>query len=264
MWDVVEEHLDEAAFMLELRDDAMDSPAYTLDGLISGPEQRFRAHIDGLVIGGPEVATTLLHPTIEEGGDDDPYRVAAAASALLATPQPLVSQPLLDGIAAYEPEIAQAVGDAIALAERSDLDARLQSAWGRADAEAQRVLLPILRRRALDPGRALDTLLRHDDPQVRAEALTAARFSDRARYLAWVEQAVLEPDPAIATAATTTGLVFGSMTAWEAVSRRARDAKAVDRDALTYVATFGDPNVVALLRERVASGVGKAEAVWAL
>lgn len=263
LWDLAEEHLDEAAFFLELRHDALRSPSYVLDELIDGPEQRLRAHVDGLVVGGTEVATTLLRPAIEDAGDD-PWRVCAAALALLELPQPAFLQPLLDALSDHEGVAAQGIAQALALAERPDLDARLQAVWGRADHGSRRALLPVLASRGLDPGRALDELLVPGDPELRAVAFTAARYSDRARYLAWIEQAVTDPDPAVARAATSTGLVLGSAVAWEAIVRRARDTANVDRDALAAVALFGDPNAVTLLRQRVAATEGRADAMWAL
>ena len=81
LWDIVEEHLDEAEFLWEQWEHALLAPNYTLDELADGPEARLLAHLDGLVVGGPEVARRLLIPTLDE--DVEPTRVRAAALALL-------------------------------------------------------------------------------------------------------------------------------------------------------------------------------------
>ena len=80
VWDIYEEHLDEAAFLWAMWEQSLDAANYTLDEVIAGPEERLLAHLDGLVLGGRRVAERLLAPVLT---DDDPGKVAAAAWALL-------------------------------------------------------------------------------------------------------------------------------------------------------------------------------------
>jgi hypothetical protein len=60
--DIVEEHLDEAAFYLERWDRALTSPHHTLAQLRDGPEEAMLAHVDGLAVGcsGPSSGTMKL------------------------------------------------------------------------------------------------------------------------------------------------------------------------------------------------------------
>ncbi|MCH9686574.1 MAG: hypothetical protein K0V04_34395 [Deltaproteobacteria bacterium] len=81
LWDVVEEHLDEAEFLVELWRNARASPAYTLHELRDGPQSRLLAHTDGLVINGPVALDKLAWPDVSRS--DDPMRLAAAALAML-------------------------------------------------------------------------------------------------------------------------------------------------------------------------------------
>src|SRR5262249_14679432 len=81
-WDIVEEHLDEAAFLYQLWEQSLRSPKYTLREIAEGPEERMLAHLDGLVVGGSPVAKKLLIPSLES---DEPGVVFAAAYALLAS-----------------------------------------------------------------------------------------------------------------------------------------------------------------------------------
>lgn len=81
LWDVVEEHLDEAEFLAEQWHAARRSPDYTLEELRDGPERRLMAHVDGLVVNGAVALEQVAWPVVREGGE--PPRVAAAALALL-------------------------------------------------------------------------------------------------------------------------------------------------------------------------------------
>ncbi len=51
IWDVVEEHLDEAAFLASQWERALAS-RLTLDEVAAGPEARLLAHLDGLAVAG--------------------------------------------------------------------------------------------------------------------------------------------------------------------------------------------------------------------
>ena len=55
LWDVQEEHLNEAEFSCEAWNAALDSPVFSLHELRRGPEERLMANIMGLVIGGQPV-----------------------------------------------------------------------------------------------------------------------------------------------------------------------------------------------------------------
>ncbi len=81
LWDIVEEHLDEAEFLVEQWQAARASALYSLEELSKGPEQRLEAHIDGLVVNGPLALQRVAWPLLEEG--DELPRVAAAALAVL-------------------------------------------------------------------------------------------------------------------------------------------------------------------------------------
>src|SRR6185369_14237639 len=49
-WDILEEHLAEAAFLWEQWELALDAANYSLDEVAAGPEERLRAHLDALVL----------------------------------------------------------------------------------------------------------------------------------------------------------------------------------------------------------------------
>ena len=50
LWDVIEEHLDEAEFLFERWDRALFQPSFNLDELAKTFEPRLFAHIDALLL----------------------------------------------------------------------------------------------------------------------------------------------------------------------------------------------------------------------
>lgn len=82
LWDVVEEHLDEAEFLTELWQSARRSPAYLPAELERGPESRLVAHVQGLESNGPLALERVAWPVVEDP-QTEPWRLTAAALALL-------------------------------------------------------------------------------------------------------------------------------------------------------------------------------------
>ena len=82
-WDVVAEHLDEAAFAVEALLHLQQHPIMTLRDQVPWGEERLEAHVDGLVVGGPIVAERTLLPELAEPATDEPERLTAATMALL-------------------------------------------------------------------------------------------------------------------------------------------------------------------------------------
>lgn len=82
LWDVVEEHLDESEFLVELWAGSRRSSGYTLAELERGPETRLYGHVDGLVVNGPLALERVAWPVAEDA-KAEPTRLCAAALALL-------------------------------------------------------------------------------------------------------------------------------------------------------------------------------------
>src|SRR5437870_2540108 len=83
LWDVIEEHFDEAEFLFEKWERTLYSPGYTLAELGATIEPQLEAHLDGLLIGGREVAARLLEQELEN--DMAPTRALVAALVLLGS-----------------------------------------------------------------------------------------------------------------------------------------------------------------------------------
>ncbi|HZN94988.1 MAG TPA: hypothetical protein VFB81_19880, partial [Myxococcales bacterium] len=79
MWDVVEEHLDEAAFHWEQWERALVSPDNTLAGVAQGTEARLLAHLDGLAsVSSGDVVPRLLEPRLASRRPDEVFAAALA------------------------------------------------------------------------------------------------------------------------------------------------------------------------------------------
>ena len=68
LWEVAEEHLDEAGFLWTQWERALVSPDYSASEVADGPEERLAAHLEGLALGGREVAERLLASKLTVGG----------------------------------------------------------------------------------------------------------------------------------------------------------------------------------------------------
>ena len=86
LWDVVEEHLDEAEFLVEQWSAGARSARYNLPTLQKTIEQRLGAHLDALAVNGEAVAERLLWPALAADAENPPARITAAVLALLVEP----------------------------------------------------------------------------------------------------------------------------------------------------------------------------------
>lgn len=217
LWDVVEEHLDEAAFLWTGWERALDSPLFDLAMVAAGPEPRLLAHLDALRVGGRPVARRLLEPAL---AGDDPGAAFAAAWVLAE-----------DGDGPQVVEALAAAGDAGRPGVRRALevtgwpgtDEALLAAAGR-DAlppPARAAALEALAARGGEVGPVLRAAFAVPDAALRAAALRAARLT----RAPWVSSLVLadlaSPEGAVRDAALATGLVLGLRDAWSTCRRLA-------------------------------------------
>ena len=95
--DIHAEHLDEAEFLWSQWERAQMSLAVSALDVALGVEDRLRAHIDGLTVGGVDAARELLWPALDDGAAE-PARVGSAALALMGDgARATVEQALRDG-----------------------------------------------------------------------------------------------------------------------------------------------------------------------
>ncbi|MET0594896.1 MAG: TIGR02270 family protein [Polyangiaceae bacterium] len=206
-WDIYEEHLDEAAFLFGQWEKSLFAANYTIDEVASGPEERLRAHLDGLVLGKKPVAEKLLLPALAA---EEPERAWAAAWALLHAEHgdhwKDVEQALTAGADPVKPAIARA----FELSDRVDLTSRIAPLWDKGDPFLQRVVLDVLGwRHPMKARERLRAAFDSRDAGLTASALRALRCAPEVTYATDVAAAVDHPDPDVRAEAVATAHALG-------------------------------------------------------
>ncbi len=210
--DIAEEHLHEAGFLHAVWEKDLRSPIFTLDEIAKGPERRLLAHLDGLVLGGPEVAQKLLLPAI---CGDDPDLVFAAALALLMGERSVDFEVVKVALEQAKRGTRPAICRALALAPSPDLGRKLAPLALSAPA-IRADLLEVLGYLRLDPGLPLDPLFASGEPDQEALGLALARSFPSRLGQGFVEHAFTSPEPSVRAAALETGLVLRQRGVFEA------------------------------------------------
>jgi len=257
--DIVEEHLDEAAWLWAQRKHALLAPDHDMADTAEW-EERLLAHVDGLVEGGAPVAETLLYPTLK---DTDPARVSAAALALLNTPAPTkeLVRVLLSGAGL---ERAPAVQRALELCEHEGLGELLLPLLRLQDAGLRAAALEVLVFREEAPDALLAEFLLHEDVRIRIAALRGLRVIPRTGKLNLLSQSLASPHPALQQAAIEVGLTLGLREPWEACRQAMRASKTPGREMLVLWAMGGGEEDMNLLVELLRTPQHRADALWAL
>lgn len=263
LWDVVEEHLDEAEFLWEQWEASLVAPNYVLREVEDGPEARLLAHLDGLVVNGPLVAERLLLPTIADA-DAEPTRVRAAALALLQTPgdagfDAVFSE--LHGSPAQRPELVRA----LECCDVGPLYPRLGGLLAAEDAELRHAAARVLAYHGEALIEVVPGLLASERAVDRVLGLRMVpRFSEGARHRHAVLAALASEHPDLRDVALTSGALLDLPQAWGC----ARDLVAA-RDpgagqALLLLALRGDPADASAIAAAVEDEALRGSALWAL
>jgi hypothetical protein len=179
LWDVIEEHVDEAEFLFERWNRALFQPIVDLNKLAGTFEPRLFAHIDALVIGGVEVAQRVLLPELH--APKDPFRVTVVALTLLSDPKGSWIDEATQAAQRAQGPIQNALIRALVLTDSAQLDSKLQDRFRRNPNDS--VLLEILTGRGVDAGLPLRHCLESGDPRLVLAARKAVqRFGRRELY----------------------------------------------------------------------------------
>lgn len=261
LWDVLEEHLDEATFLWTQRSRALLASDSVLSEL-EEDEGRLRAHLEGLALAGQPAAQRLLKPALEA---EEPHRVAAAASALLHMAGGDGLQAVLDRLTGGAPESRPGLLRALELSERSDLDGQLLAFCQQAEPALRAPLLEVLAFRGVDASVVVERLpCEVEDPILLVAALRAARASPRNVAERWLRQGLKDQRPLVRNAALETGLIHGSRVAWMACRQCVERNEPEPRPALLALAIGGSPADLQRLVAAVSIPALRAEALWAL
>lgn len=262
LWDVVEEHLDEASFLVEMWERACAAHDYTWRDVERSFGERLRAQLDALVIAGAPAAKRILAPALAEG-DTERDRATACALALLAAPGGGGLDATLRALSDAEPDSALRSGIARALevSDRPGLDDALRDALYGADGDAQSALLSALTARCVDAGPIVATLLRSGDVATVTAAARAAAMRTAEALRGPITALLDARDEGVRLAAVETALVWGLREGWE---RCVFEAQRGSSDALAWTAMLGGPEALDVLRAATSRDASRVAALRAL
>lgn len=259
LWDLQEEHLDEATFLWQHRERALDAPDRTPED-VAELEERLLAHLDALALGGEPVARRLLRPAFEAEEDE---RLSAALFALV-TGAPEALAGVLERARNAEPGPLAAIGRALELLDHPGLPAGLMPFVWEDEPALIHLALEVLAFQGVDPGPLPPSLLLHEVPHVAAAALRAGAACPGAVERQWVQHALSSPSPAIRDAAIRLGLLGGLGEAWEACRAAVRARAPALRLPLFLLAIGGDEGERHDLQALLAAPALRPDVLWAL
>jgi uncharacterized protein (TIGR02270 family) len=258
LWNVIERHLDEAEFLWGVWEHSLVAPNYTLDDVARGPEARLLAHVDGLVVNGPEVARRLLIPAMALS---ETQRVCAAAMALLQSPGDTGVEAVVETLRT-QPHQRPPLTRALSCAERPDVLSRMHELLKDSDRGVVMVAAEVSTFHHSPLGAVLPSLLASDDPAQQALGLKALPSEHSPLQHTAALQAGLEHgDQRVAAAAMEAGCRLGFAPAWRCVIERARDA---DKVAMLLLALGGGPVEHQTLISALSDTARRPIALWAL
>jgi uncharacterized protein (TIGR02270 family) len=261
LWDVVEEHLDEAAFLSSQWERALLSPKLALSSVANGVEERLRAHVDGLLTAGAPVRERLLEPAL---ASKDRALAFTAALAMLETPGREGFDAVIQRLDEVGPEGHAPFVRALELARRAGIDRELLGLAGSVNPRRVGPALEALAfRRVPVP---LDLLLSANAmkvPAILPPALRAARLAGPKAF-PLVHRSLSSPLPEIREAALESGLVLGLRSAWAACRETVEAREPGSAFALLGLALSGDLSDVDLIAPSAAERSLRAVALFAL
>jgi uncharacterized protein (TIGR02270 family) len=264
LWDIYEEHLNEAAWLWGNWEQSLDSAVYALGDVAVGPEERLLAHLDGLVLGGQPVARKLLLPAL---AGDDLGGIAAAAWVLVQAEDADHQDAVIDALTKAEGPVQAAIGRALYLAPRADIS-RLIQFFNDGEPRLRAIVLDTFSTR--EPGwvrEHIDQAMRSGQAPLVAAALRAIRNLHERDLLGYVDLASQSDDIEVRLEAMRTGLAFAVKTAWNECRIFAGGIGELCRMPLGLLATSPDPNDLAFVRGKALNAddadVGM-HALWAL
>jgi uncharacterized protein (TIGR02270 family) len=261
LWDIYEEHLDEAAWLWGEWEAALDSPLYAIADVAIGPEERLQAHLDGLLLGGQAVAKKLLLPAL---GNDDANAVAAATWALVQAEDADHQDAVVAALAKGEPPARKAISRAFSLAPRADVS-RLMPLWNEGAPEVQAMVMDLFAPREPDWVRTrLEPALRGGQPALMAAALRAIRRNRDNAFLNYVQYFLQSGQGEVLREAMLAGMLMGVKAAWNACRTLSNAKDASCRLPLGILASSPDPSDRAAVRAKVTDPDVGGHALWAL
>jgi len=263
VWNIIEEHFNEAEFLFGQWERALRSPRFDLSDLGTKIEQRLEAHLDGLVVGGPAVAERVLCQELKNL--EEPGRAKTAALTLLFDLSLDTANQVVDVALEAEEPLQSAVSRAIILADVAHLDALLLERFREAEQEADlAILLKILTARGVDTRYKADGCLESSCPALTVAALESATRFQSTSALAFAESHLDAVDTHLRKTALIAGITLGSRMAWEYCLHVAAGSGIFDPELQAIIAVLGTPDDHEILYRQLEIPAQLDKKIWVL
>jgi len=259
LWDIAEEHLEEAGFLWFLWEQSLDAPNFTLEQVALGEEERLLAHLDGLMAGGEAVAGRLLLPAVEE--EEDPELVLAASLALMLAQEP---RAVVAALVEAEGERMWALTRSLQLAPSRLAADMVAPLLDHERPSVRTAALEVLAFHQVDPGDVLVRHLQDPDVRVRRAALLAARAPSGRGLGGILGKAISDEDTTARDSALFAGMIHGLPRAWERCREVVQGCEAEPGQAMELLALLGGQGELELLLGGMERSANRADAIWAL
>lgn len=248
-WDLVEESLEEAAFLWKRWEAELASPTRSLAEIRSWTEDRLQGALDGVRVAG-EGLLPLLQSTVAQ---DDPVRLTIAAH-LMAAGSAAEARSYLASLVreATGPRLWSLIRG-IEVAELDSSFAPVTAALSCGGPEHLAALCRLKAFRRSTPGREIAVVFDSGEPSLQVEALRALRHVKDDSAIRYVEAGLQSDSPEVRRAAIECGVRQRRASAWDTVRKLVYERNPEAAHYLSLLASVGAADdgqlVVAALRE---------------
>jgi uncharacterized protein (TIGR02270 family) len=246
LWDVIEEHLDEAEFLFEMWERAIVAPDYTWHDVERSFGDRLHAHLDAIVIAGEPAARRLLNPGLEDV-ESEKNRAAACALAFLEMPGEEHSWRVFQALvnAPEGGELRAGIARALEVSGRKGLEDELKAAVTHGGGERVPELWAALATRRADVGAHAEVAGAFTgEVALRTAAARAAVMCPPGKLWRVVAPLLEAPEECVRMAAIETAMTWGVRVGWE---RCVEEARRGQPEALGWVGMLGNEEDMGLL-----------------
>lgn len=265
LWDVAEEHLDEAAFLFGAWRECQHAPNYSLDENYHGNELRLQRHLDALALGGTELREALLIPTVRDSASSPAHITTAAVAAMRSQETEEIRRRIIGFmLEATSNSTSLAIAEALNLVEIDGAETLIVDELARKPPTKALVgCLRVLTHHQVDPGSVLTDLTAHQDFAVKRHALQLATILQRNDQAGNCWRALISDDRHVRVAAMNALLAFNSKDVRRLCYQRAKNPTADDSHCLLLLGLIGDERSQNVLRDLLERGVEVESTLWA-
>ncbi len=233
--DILEEHLEEADFLWQQRENALEDRAYTLAGLAE-LEERLLAHLDGLTLGGQE-AWALLEPKLAGA---EPGEVFAAAFVALESRDPKRIGLIQKALSEANDAVLSGIRHALRHASFPDIEKVVQPLLASGKGALQAAAIDVMSFRRMDiKTDLLRAGLSAKDPLLIAASANAAGRLRRVELKRDVESAWENSSPSVRLESIKAGLLLNDETVMNRCRKAVLERSEKAEEAVVFVGLAG-------------------------